>query len=105
MSFQVEISVRAAHELRAATRWIARDNPQAAERWFRGFTDAIQSLSENPRSCGYAQEHGKFTFELRQLLYGRRKTYRAVFTIEADSVVILTIRHTARRNLRRSELP
>lgn len=55
MSFQVAMSVRAAHELRAATRWIARDNPQAAERWFRGFTDAIQSLSENPRSCGYAQ--------------------------------------------------
>lgn len=74
MSFQVEISVRAAHELRAATRWIARDNPQAAERWFRGFAEAMQSLSENPRSCGYAQEHGKFPFELRQLLYGRRKT-------------------------------
>ena len=99
MTFQV------AHELRAATRWIARDNPQAAERWFHGFTDAIQSLSENPRSCGYAQEHGRFPFELRQLLYGRRKTYRAVFTIEADAVVILTIRHSARRNLRRSELP
>jgi plasmid stabilization system protein ParE len=105
MSFRVEVSDRAARELREAAEWIAKDNPQAAERWFQGFVEALESLGKNPRICGYAQEHRKFPFELRQLLYGRRKTYRAVFTIEADSVVILTIRHTARRNLRRGELP
>lgn len=105
MSFRVEMSDRAARELREAAEWIANDNPQAAERWFHGFVEAIDSLGENPRGCGYAQEHRKFPFELRQLLYGRRKTYRAVFTIDADLVIVLTIRHTARRNLRRGELP
>ena len=105
MSFRVEVSDRAARELREAAEWIAKDNPQAAERWFHGFVEAIESLAENPRGCGYAQEHRNFSFELRQLLYGRRKTYRAVFTIDAESVVVLTIRHTARRNLRRDELP
>ena len=43
--------------------------------------------------------------ELRNLLYGRRPhVYRAVFTIEGDTVWILRVRRAQRRPLTRDEL-
>ena len=49
MSFRVEVSDRATRELRESAEWIAKDNPQAAERWFQGFVEAIETLGKNPR--------------------------------------------------------
>ena len=43
-------------------------------------------------------------FELRQLLYGRRRTYRALFTIREHDVVVLSIRHSAQRDLTPDDL-
>ena len=96
MAYRVVVTEQAERELRAATDWIARRAPQAAVRWFNGFVDKLTQLSDQPHSHGLAHESTKFPYELRQLLYGRRRTYRALFTIRDDAVVVLTIRHAAR---------
>jgi len=45
--------------------------------------------------CGLASEDKRSTYELRQLLFGRRRTYRAIFTVVSSRVVVLTIRHAS----------
>ncbi|MBI1899865.1 MAG: type II toxin-antitoxin system RelE/ParE family toxin [Planctomycetia bacterium] len=104
MSFRVRVTARATRELNAAADWIARSAPRTAERWFNGFVRAIYSLRNRPRRCGLARENGRFPYELRQLLYGKGRRYRALFTIKGDAVVIVTIRHSSQRDLEPDDL-
>ena len=95
MTFEVLVTERAEQELNQAADWIARDAPDTAEKWFNGFVEAIVSLSEHPERCGLARENDRFPFDLRQLLYGRRRNHRALFTIRGNAIVVLSIRHAA----------
>ena len=53
-----------------------------------------------PHRCPLAPEDDEFSFEVRQLLYGSKQhRYRILFTIHADLVVIIHIRHGRRRHL------
>ena len=104
MTYQVLITERAQRELSEATDRIAEHAPETAERWFNGFVRAILTLRVNPERCGLARENALFPYELRYLLYGRRRSYRALFTVRGDSAVVLSIRHTARRDLTPDDL-
>lgn len=95
MTYEVLITPRAEWQLNAIADWIAKNAPKAADRWFNRFVDALLTLAEHPRRCSIAPESESFPYEVRQLLFGRRRNYRALFTIHADSVVILSIRHAA----------
>lgn len=98
-AYQVQVTGRAKQELREASAWIAADAPETAERWVHGFWTAIESLSTFPRRCSLAGEHARFPYELRQLLYGRSRSYRAIFTIQEDVVTVLAIRHAKQADL------
>jgi plasmid stabilization system protein ParE len=99
MRYRVVITDRATRELNDAADWMADRAPRAAERWFNGFCRAILSLREHPRRHGLAREAAIFPYELRQLLYGKKRNHRAVFTIRGDTVLVLTIRHAAQQDL------
>lgn len=93
-------------ELHQAWQWILDQSksPETAHKWFNGITRAIGSLDRNPKRCRLAPENDYFLHEIRQLLFGRRHgQYRVLFTIEENSVVILHIRHSARRFLDENE--
>jgi plasmid stabilization system protein ParE len=76
---------------------MAQQAGETGLRWFRGLKDALDSLSELPHRCSLAPENAEFPFEVRQLLYGRKPhQYRVLFIIEADTVIILHIRHGRR---------
>ena len=98
-TFRVELSTRAEFELDEAANWIAALAPEAASRWYWGIISAIGSLSAFPRRCSLANEHANFPYELRQLLYGRTRSYRAVFTIHEEVVTVLAIRHAKQADL------
>ena len=98
MKYRVVLSPQAAGELEAAAQWWAEHrNEEQARRWYAGFSDAIFTLRQSPERCTLAAEDEEFPYEIRELHYGlsRRPTHRAVFTIIADSVVILTVRHAS----------
>jgi plasmid stabilization system protein ParE len=79
---------------------LAQQAGEAGLRWFQKLKAAIDSLSQLPHRCPLAPENENFPFELRQLLYGRKPhQVRVLFTIEADMVIILHIRHGRRRRL------
>jgi plasmid stabilization system protein ParE len=101
MAFRVKQTPQADHDLDAILDWLLDQQAgEAGLRWFRKLKEAIGSLSETPQRCPLAPENKDFPFEVRQLLYGRKPhLYRVLFTIEADTVVVLHIRHGRRRHL------
>ncbi len=104
MSHRVVVTKRAQRELDEATAWIAQHAPETSRRWFWGFIESLHSLQDNPTRCGLARENNVVSQEIRQLLYGRHRTYRAIYTVREDEVIVLAIRHTARQDLRADEL-
>ncbi|MEX2172133.1 MAG: type II toxin-antitoxin system RelE/ParE family toxin [Pirellulales bacterium] len=103
-TYRVELTPRAECELDEAANWIASSAPETAQRWYWGFISAMESLASYPRRCGLATEQSEFPYELRQLLYGRSRSYRAIFTIRDDTVTVLAIRHAKQADLSPSEV-
>jgi plasmid stabilization system protein ParE len=101
MAFRVKQTAQADYDLDLILEWLlAQEAGDAGQRWFRKLKEAINSLAEMPERCMLAPENADSSFEVRQLLYGhKRHQYRVLFTIEADTVVVLHIRHGRRRHL------
>jgi len=104
MTYDVAITNRAERHLKSAAAWIAVRAPTAAQRWFDKFIERLLTLRHNPQRCGVARENDLFPYELRELLYGRRRSYRALFTIRDRTVVVLAIWHSARRDFTPDDL-
>ena len=103
--FRLIIQPPALEDLDAAYQWIHDRAPQAAARWFNGFIEALNTLTESPSRCGLAPENDSVEPEIRQLLYsGRSSVYRALFTITAREVRVLHVRHAARTTLSPEDL-
>lgn len=96
MTFTVEMTDRARRDAQDAYDWIAREAPAAADRWLDGLEEAVRSLDAFPQRCKRAAEAEALGVDLRQRLYGR---HRILFVIDGDTVLVLHIRHGARRAL------
>jgi plasmid stabilization system protein ParE len=97
MKYRVDVSDEANRNADQAYRYIARDSPSRAKRWYSGLLRAIASLATHPRCCEVAVESAWIGREIRQLLYGKRPgVYRILFEIDDDEVRVLYIRHAAR---------
>ena len=98
MAFRVKQTTQADRDLDLILEWLmAQQAGETGLRWFQELKGTLDSLSELPHRCPLALENLEFPFEVRQLLYGRKPhQYRVLFTIEADAVIILHIRHGRR---------
>lgn len=97
MTYRFEISDQARADADGAYAWIAERSPEQAERWYQGLFKQIEILTCHPLLCPVAAENDKFPEEIRVMLYGKRQnTYRIIFTIRDDTVVVLYVRHGAR---------
>jgi plasmid stabilization system protein ParE len=101
MGFRVKQAEQADYDLDVILEWLlAQEAGDAGLRWFRKLKESIDSLAEMPERCMLAPENAEFPFEVRQLLCGHKPhQYRVLFTIEAETVVVLHIRHGRRRRL------
>lgn len=100
MAYRVEVAATASADADAAYEWIARDSVKRAIKWYLGLLDMMDSLAENPERCPLAPEAEFLGKDVRELLYGsRRSAYRVLFSITGDTVSILYVRHGARRSL------
>jgi plasmid stabilization system protein ParE len=108
MAFRIDVSDAADAEADQAYFRLSRYSPEFAGRWYSGLLAAYQSLVEFPTRCPVAPENPAFPdAEVRQLLYGRgRNAYRILFCIvDAETVRILHVRHTAQRWLGEAGAP
>jgi plasmid stabilization system protein ParE len=105
MRHRVIIQRLAEDDLEEYYLWAAQHAPETAARWLKRFQAELQTLADNPQRCALAPENGKVTREIRQLLFGRRpNVFRAVFTIDGETVRVLRIRRASRRFLTKREL-
>ncbi len=94
--FQVTIHPSAGAAIEEACDWIKSRAPQGANAWANGLKAAIDSLEFETARCQVATESIFFKREIRQLPYGKSgHKYRILFTIDADHVHVLFLRHYA----------
>jgi plasmid stabilization system protein ParE len=104
MKYQVYITDGANEEISSTYHYIAQRAPLAAKRWKKGVRAAIRSLARQPERFGLAHESSNFPYQVRQMLYGRRKNHRVHYTLRDDLVVILAVRHAARDDANPNDL-
>jgi toxin ParE1/3/4 len=95
MAYRVDLTERAARDLRRIYLTIHAENAGQARSWFNGLEKAILSLDEHPARGASTPEDGN----LHHLLYGRRRhRYRIIYAIDEPNrtVTVLHIRHGAR---------
>jgi plasmid stabilization system protein ParE len=83
---KVEWSTLALDRVSDIARFIARDNPAAAERWINELFDAVERLAEFPESGLIVPEVG--VQRIRELIFG---AYRVIYSVRGK-VEILTVR-------------
>jgi plasmid stabilization system protein ParE len=98
MVFRVEITPRAQRDLDGIYAKAAREAPYAGPLWFARFEESILSLAEFPERCPVEPRLSTSGRPVRKHLFGRRRhVYRVYFTIIADAVKVLHVRHGARK--------
>jgi toxin ParE1/3/4 len=103
MEYQVDFTDRASRDLDLVYKNINAEHSVAALKWFRDLKRSIDTLENLPNRCPITRKQN----ELRHLLFGNRPhVYRVIFRVveEQKCVLILTIWHSARRDLKSIDL-
>lgn len=73
MAFEVKYTALAEKDLDEIIGWLlAKGAGETGLRWFEGLRKAVGTLADSPHRSMLARENDSVTFELRQLLYGRK---------------------------------
>lgn len=102
--WSVIVELPAQQDIAEGRLWIAKRDPEAADRWFYDIYDTIGSLEIFPERCPLAPESKTLMAEIREIFHGRRQNkYRILFTVSENKVHVLHIRHGARLALGETE--
>lgn len=83
---KVEWSPLALDRVSDIARYIAEDNPGAAERWVNELFDSVARLADFPESGRVVPEVG--VRRIREVIFG---AYRVIYSVK-DKIEILTVR-------------
>ena len=98
---KVRITFETKRHIAAISDYIAQDSPENARRWRTAIRQRLRSLqhvAERHEIMFPASAVGR---DVRHTFFG---VYRVLYTIEDDTVVIITVRHGARRPLTPEEV-
>jgi len=96
VAYRVDLTERAARNLRRIYRTINAEDSARARDWFNGLEKAVFSLDEHPARAPVIPEDDS----PRHLLYGRKpNVYRIIYAVDECNrvVTVLHIRHGARK--------
>lgn len=107
MNFDVRITAQAKADItRNALWWSENHSVSQALVWIDALEKQIASLDTMPERFALAPEHGRFSYDIRQMLVGlNRPTYRLIYTIQTNAVIVLTVRAAEEDLLDNSDLP
>ena len=91
---------------RNADWWAEHHSVEQALRWSDAIYDQIETLADFPKSHALSAENDDFPYEIRDKLLGlgSRPSYRGVFTIQGDTVFVLTVRREAQFKVRPNDV-
>lgn len=101
MSYKVRLTLEVKQQVKAISSYIAQDSPENARRWRRKLRDRIRSLTDSPERHEIAYPTHRVGRDIRHTFYG---VYRLLYTIEEKTVVVLSVRHGARKPLTPDEV-
>lgn len=91
--FRVEITRTAEADAGDIWRFIARDSPEAADRFVRELEKQVDTLERFPEPCPLISENALLGTTYRHLIRG---DYRTVFRVSGRTVLVLRIVHGTR---------
>jgi len=106
MKYHIIVTDTAQADIRdIVTWWSENRSSQQAEQWYNEITPVIDTLINNPERCPLAPETDLLPTGLRQLHFGvsRTVTHRIVYTIDGSNVIIMHVRHLARKALTKND--
>ena len=106
MAFVVIIGRRAQADIANTVAGTGWPSPAAANRWRMNLLSAvIPKLEADPKRYPQSDDAARLGFDLREMLYGRRRhIYRVLFTIDGNTVNVLRVRHAAQDRLTEDDL-
>jgi toxin ParE1/3/4 len=107
MPYLIEFSDRAVRDLEFLYIEKNTARSHAATKWFNNLEKAINTLKLRPGRCSVIPERPSAKGTLRHMLYGKKPhVYRVIYEVHETHrlVLVLTIRHGARRKLKRSDV-
>ncbi len=106
MTYLVEFAAHAVRDLEILYVEKHAAESQAAACWYNGLEQAVHALALHPHRRPVAPEARRAKRKLRHLLYVKKPhVYRVIYEVEEErqAVLVLHIRHGARRKLRPSD--
>lgn len=99
MNYRAVATDRAVADLDLRLEALAVRSAERAAQLAARFEDALSRLESAPTACGLAYENAAFAEEIRHLLIRvpKGRTYRALFTIRGEEVVLLAVRAPGER--------
>ena|SRR5208282_5012449 len=108
MPYLVEFTARAVRDLEILDVEKKAAESRAAARWYNHLGRVVYALASYPHRCPLAPKARRMKRELPNLLYGKKPhVYRVIYEVDVgrQAVLVLTIRHSARRKVKVSDLP
>ncbi len=96
MSHKVRLTSESYDAIARISDYIAKDSVANARRWRFALLERLRSLRYLPDRHEVAYPAAVVGRDIRHTFFG---AYRVLYTIEEDTVVVLTIRHGARKPL------
>ena len=101
MSHSVRLAREAKDNIAAISSYIAQDSPINARRWRLRIRERLRSLKDSPTRHEVAYAANIVGREVRHTFFG---VYRILYAIDADRVIVLSVRHGARKPLTPGEV-
>jgi plasmid stabilization system protein ParE len=102
---KVNLSAKAEADIDDVLARFQNNAPGAMVGWHARLLAALQTLEYQPGRCPLAAEAKAMAFELRELLFGKRRgTFRILFRIDGGVVNVLHIRRACRGPLNAADL-
>lgn len=101
MGRSVRLTAEAVNNLAALSDYIRADSSANAERWLERINAKILSVSAAPLKCEIAYPASLVGRDVRRTLFG---VYVILHVLEDDDLVVITVRHAARRPLSAGEV-
>jgi plasmid stabilization system protein ParE len=97
MEYRYRLTEPAIDDIRRYYDQIAGHSPNLAEKWYEKLFARFETLRSFPLSCPIAPESARFGEDVRHLILGKRQsTYRILFVVRGDVVLILAVRRATR---------
>jgi len=101
MAHRVRLSDEALQQVIEISDYIAKDSRQNARRWRAGLRSKIKLLQDSSTCHAVLYTPEQAGLEVRQTFYG---VFRILYTIEENTVIVLTVRHGAQRPIGPAEV-